>query len=127
MYFWQKHTEEKQENQNYAVYIVLRTNGNQQVSTDGRMQNNDLHGLSFWRRRWLNCKDRMPIKKQYAIYIIQAICDEQWGIRVEGTIITTHTLYLQQISFKTHTHSGTIHPMDTGNTEISTMQTIHTT
>ena len=47
MYFWQKHTEEKQENQNYAVYIVLRTNGNQQVSTDGRMQNNDLHGLSF--------------------------------------------------------------------------------
>jgi len=49
MYFWQKHTEEeKQENQNYAVYTVLRTNRNQQVSTDGRkMQKKDLHGLSF--------------------------------------------------------------------------------
>jgi len=47
MYFWQKHTEEeKQEDQNYGGYIVLRT-GNQQVSTyGGRMQKTDLHGLS---------------------------------------------------------------------------------
>jgi hypothetical protein len=49
MYFWQKHTEEeKQEDQNYGGYTVLRTTGNQQVSIDGgRMKRTDLHGLSF--------------------------------------------------------------------------------
>jgi len=49
MYFWQKHTEEeKQEDQNHSAYNVLRTTGNQQVSTDGgRMKRTELHGPSF--------------------------------------------------------------------------------
>ena len=30
----------------------------------GRRQKTDLHGLSFWRRHWLNCKDRMPTMEE---------------------------------------------------------------
>jgi len=69
----------------------------------------------------------MPVKKQYAVYIIQAICDKQWGIKVEGTIITNHTLYLQQISFQNTRTFQYYMSHGHGQPEISTMQTIHTT
>jgi len=48
------------------------------------------------------------MKKQYAIYIIQAICDEQWGIKAEGTIITNHTLFTTNFLSK-HTHIPTLY------------------
>jgi hypothetical protein len=34
------------------------------VKDGGRKQKISLHGLSLWRRHWLNCKDFIPVKKE---------------------------------------------------------------
>jgi hypothetical protein len=36
------------------------------VKDGGRKQKINLHGLSFWRRHCLNCKDPRPVKKEEA-------------------------------------------------------------